>query len=39
VRKLLGDLISANVEIDESRIRGALEDKLIEARRQLLEAK
>jgi hypothetical protein len=39
VRKLLGDLISANVEIDESRIRGALDDKLIEARRQLLEAK
>ena len=39
VRKLLGDLISANVDIDESRIRGALDDKLIEARRQLLEAK
>lgn len=39
VRKLLGDLVSANVDIDEARIRHALEDKTIEARRQLLEAK
>jgi len=39
VRKLLGDLVSANVDIDEVRIRHALEDKTIEARRQLLEAK
>lgn len=39
VRKLLGDLVSANVDIDEARIRHALEDKLIEARRQLLESK
>lgn len=39
VRKLLGDLVSAGVDIDESRIRYALEDKLVEARRQMLEAK
>jgi len=39
VRKLLGDLVSANVDIDEARIRHALEDKLIEARRQLIESK
>ena len=39
VRKLLGDLVSANVDIDEARIRGALDDKTIEARRQLIESK
>jgi len=39
LRKLLGDLVSAGVDIDEGRIRHALEDKLVEARRQLLEAK
>jgi hypothetical protein len=39
VRKLLGDLVSANVDIDEARIRHALDDKMVEARRQLLEAK
>lgn len=39
VRKLLGDLVSAGVDIDDARIRHALEDKLVEARRQLLEAK
>ena len=39
VRKLLGDLVSANVDIDEARIRGAIEDKTIEARRQLIESK
>ena len=39
VRKLLGDLVSANVDIDETRIRHAIEDKMIEARRQLLEVK
>ena len=39
VRKLLGDLTSAGVDTDEARIRGALDDKLVEARRQLLEAK
>jgi hypothetical protein len=38
IRKLLGDLTSAGVECDESRIREALEHKTVEARRQLMEA-
>ncbi len=38
IRKLLGDLTSANVETDEQRIRTALEERTIEARRQLMEA-
>lgn len=36
VRKLLGDLVSANVDMDESRVRSALHDASIEARRQLM---
>ena len=36
VLKLLGDLTGAGVEIDESRIRDALKDKLVDARRQLI---
>ena len=36
IRKLLGDLISAGVEIDEAEIRLALEQKAVEARRMLL---
>jgi hypothetical protein len=36
VRKLLGDLLSANVDIDESRVRHALHDSTVEARRQLM---
>jgi len=39
IRKLLGDLVSAGVETDEGTIRAALDDKTVEARRQLLEAK
>ncbi len=39
IRKLLGDLVSANIDIDEARIRHALEDKTVEARRQLMESK
>lgn len=39
IRKVLGDLVSAGVDIDEARIRHALEDRLVEARRQLLESK
>ena len=39
IRKLLGDLVSANVDIAESTIRHALHDKMVEARRQLLESK
>jgi len=38
IRKLLGDLTSAEVDIDEDRIREALAAKAIEARRQLMEA-
>jgi hypothetical protein len=38
VRKLLGDLTAAGVEIDESKIREQLGHKEIEARRQIIEA-
>ena len=37
VRKLLGDLTSADVEIDDAAVRAALAEKTIEARRQLIE--
>jgi hypothetical protein len=37
VRKLLGDITSAGVDIDDARIRAALEAKSVEARRQLME--
>ena len=37
VRKLLGDLIAAGVETDESNIREALAHKEVEARRQIIE--
>ncbi|RST30296.1 DUF1476 domain-containing protein [Sphingomonas ginkgonis] len=37
VRKLLGDLTGANVEIDESAIRQALDHKFVDARRQIIE--
>lgn len=36
VRKLLGDLTSAGVDIDDSAIRQALDAKAVEARRQLM---
>jgi len=39
VRKLLGDLTSAGVEVDEGEIRNAIEEKTVQARRQLIEAK
>ena len=39
IRKLLGDLTSAGVEIDDGRIRTALDAKAVEARRQLMEGK
>lgn len=38
IRKILGDLTSAGVDIDETRIREALEHKSVEARRQMIEA-
>jgi hypothetical protein len=36
IRKLLGDLTSSGVEIDEADVRAALEDRAVEARRQLM---
>ena len=36
IRKVLGDLISAGVDAEESEVRAALEVKLIEARRALM---
>ena len=38
IRKLLGDLTSAGVEIDDAAIREAVEHKTVEARRQFIEA-
>jgi hypothetical protein len=38
VRKLLGDLTSAGVDVDDASIRVELDLKQVEARRQLLEA-
>lgn len=38
VRKLLGDLTAAGVEVDEAAVREALAQETIEARRQLLKA-
>jgi hypothetical protein len=38
IRKLLGDLTSAGVDCDETRIREALAHKTVEARRQLMES-
>ncbi len=39
IRKLLGDLLAAGVEIDDATIRAAIEEQTVEARRQLMEAK
>jgi hypothetical protein len=36
IRKVLGDLTSANIDIDEAGVRTALEEKSVEARRQLM---
>ena len=38
IRKLLGDLTSAGLDVDETRIREALEHKSVEARRQLMQS-
>ncbi len=37
VRKLFGDLTSAGVETSDAQVRAALEDKMVAARRQLIE--
>ncbi|GAA4022290.1 DUF1476 domain-containing protein [Sphingomonas swuensis] len=39
IRKLLGDLTAADIEIDDAAIRQALADQTVEAKRQLMEAK
>ena len=36
IRKLLGDLTAAGIDIDEAGVRAALEEKSVEARRQLI---
>ena len=38
IRKLLGDLTSSPADVDETRIREALEHKSVEARRQLMQS-
>ena len=38
IRKVLGDLTAAGVDIDEGKIRQALGHKQVEARRQLIES-
>ncbi|WP_136163304.1 DUF1476 domain-containing protein [Sphingomonas flavalba] len=37
IRKLLGDLTSAGVEVSETEVRQAIEAKAVEARRQFIE--
>ena len=39
VRKLLGDLTAAGVEVDDAMVRKAIDDQAVEARRQLMELK
>ncbi len=36
IRKLLGDLVSAGVDVDEAAVRSAVDAKMIEARRALM---
>jgi hypothetical protein len=38
IRKVLGDLTAAGVEISDTEIRAALEHKTVDARRQIIEA-
>jgi hypothetical protein len=38
IRKVMGDLASAGVDIDEEKVREALRNKEIDARRQIIEA-
>ncbi|MGN7998822.1 DUF1476 domain-containing protein [Sphingomonas sp. 22176] len=39
IRKLLGDMLAANIEIDDATVRRAIEQQTVEARRQLMESK
>ncbi len=36
IRKVLGDLVAAGVDVDEATVRATLEEKGVEARRQLM---
>lgn len=36
IRKLLGDFVAADVDIEEAAVRAALEEQSVEARRQLM---
>ena len=36
IRKVLGDLVAAGCDVDQARVRTALEEKAVEARRQLM---
>ncbi len=36
IRKILGDLTGAGIDIDEAGVRAALEEKAVEAKRQLM---
>ncbi|GGD52311.1 DUF1476 domain-containing protein [Croceicoccus pelagius] len=36
IRKLLGDMTAAGLDIDDATVRAALEEKMVEARRQFL---
>ncbi len=38
IRKVLGDLTSADVDVDDAKIRAMLDEKAVEARRQFIEA-
>jgi hypothetical protein len=38
IRKVLGDLTSAGIEIDQAKVTEALRNKEIEARRQIIES-
>ena len=38
IRKVMGDLTSAGVDCDEEKIREAMRNKEIDARRQIIEA-
>jgi hypothetical protein len=38
IRKVMGDLASAGVDIDEEKVREAMRNKEIDARRQIIEA-
>lgn len=38
IRKILGDLAAAGVDIDEEKVRQALRNKEIDARRQIIES-